>query len=91
MLEGRQSSRKAAKQAVVAPCDAGVKASRTCTPLAALVLRLPPGQLRVHTRPANDTWIAASCLARQLPLATLNLKDFADVVEHERPEIVPTQ
>jgi len=55
------------------------------------VLRLPPGQLRGHTRPANDTWIAASCLARQLPLATLNLKDFADLVEHERPEIVPTQ
>ena len=53
-----------------------MKASRTCTPLAALVLRLPPGQLRGHTRPANDTWIAASCLARQLPLATLQPQGF---------------
>jgi hypothetical protein len=31
------------------------------------------------------TWIAACCLARELPLATLNLKDFADFVEHEGP------
>ena len=34
------------------------------------------GQLRGRTRPANDTWIAACCLARERPLATLNLKDF---------------
>jgi predicted nucleic acid-binding protein len=31
-----------------------------------------------RARPANDTWIAACCLARDLPLATLNVKDFAD-------------
>jgi predicted nucleic acid-binding protein len=35
---------------------------------------------RGRPRPANDSWIAACCLARQLPLATFNVKDFA---EHE--------
>jgi hypothetical protein len=38
---------------------------------------------RGRPRPANDTWIAACCLARGLPLATLNVKDFADFAEHE--------
>jgi len=33
--------------------------------------------------PANDAWIAACCLTRGLPLATLNTKDFADFAEHE--------
>jgi toxin FitB len=40
-------------------------------------------QRRGRPRPANDTWIAASCLVRGLPLATLNTKDFADFAEHE--------
>ena len=31
----------------------------------------------------NDTWIAACCLVRVLPLATLNVKDYADFAEHE--------
>lgn len=34
-------------------------------------------------RPANDSWIAACCLAHELPLATLNTKDFTDFTEHE--------
>lgn len=38
---------------------------------------------RGRPRPANDTWIAACCLVRGLPLATLNVKDFADFAEHE--------
>jgi hypothetical protein len=33
--------------------------------------------------PANDTWIAACCLVRELPLATFNTKDFVDFAEHE--------
>ena len=33
--------------------------------------------------PQNDTWIAACCLAYDLPLATLNVKDFRDFAEHE--------
>jgi predicted nucleic acid-binding protein len=31
----------------------------------------------------NDTWIAACSLVRNLPLATLNLKDFRDFADHE--------
>jgi len=40
-------------------------------------------QLRGRPRPHNDAWIAACCLADDLPLATLNTKDFADFAEHE--------
>jgi toxin FitB len=40
-------------------------------------------QLRGRPRPTNDSWIAACCLTRDLPLATLNGKDFADFAEHE--------
>lgn len=38
---------------------------------------------RGRPRPINDTWIAACSLVYDLPLATLNVKDFADFVEHE--------
>src|SRR5208282_3227432 len=38
------------------------------------------------SRPHNDTWIAACCLVDELPLATLNTKDFADFAEHERAD-----
>jgi predicted nucleic acid-binding protein len=38
---------------------------------------------RGRPRPINDTWIAACCLARELPLATGNVRDYADFVEHE--------
>ena len=34
-------------------------------------------------RPTNDSWTAACCVARGLPLATLNVKDFEDHVEHD--------
>lgn len=40
-------------------------------------------QLRGRPRPTNDSWIAACCLVRDLPLATLNIKDFADFEQHE--------
>ena len=33
-------------------------------------------QLRGRPRPVNDTWIAACCLVDEVPLATLNVKDF---------------
>ncbi|HEV3362456.1 MAG TPA: type II toxin-antitoxin system VapC family toxin [Pseudonocardiaceae bacterium] len=38
---------------------------------------------RGRPRPQNDTWIAACCLVYDLPLATLNVKDFQDFVDHE--------
>lgn len=38
---------------------------------------------RGRPRPANDSWIAACCIAWQLPLATLNVKDFEDFAEHD--------
>jgi hypothetical protein len=38
---------------------------------------------RGRPRPQNDTWIAACCLVWDLPLATLNTKDFADFAEQE--------
>jgi len=45
-------------------------------------------QLRGRPRPANDSWIAACCLVRELPLATFNVKDYADFAEHEGLELV---
>jgi hypothetical protein len=38
---------------------------------------------RGRPRPVNDTWVAACCLAYGIPLATLNLKDFADFAGHD--------
>jgi predicted nucleic acid-binding protein len=38
---------------------------------------------RGRTVPVNDSWIAACCLARELPLSTLNVKDYAELVQHE--------
>ncbi|SRR6266498_803021 len=43
---------------------------------------------RGRPRPANDTWIAACCLTFDLPLATLNVKDFADFAQHEGLTII---
>jgi predicted nucleic acid-binding protein len=40
-------------------------------------------QLRGRPRPSNDTWIAACCLVRGLPLATLNVRDFQDLADHD--------
>jgi predicted nucleic acid-binding protein len=39
-------------------------------------------QQRGRPRPANDMWVAACCIAENTPLATRNVKDFADFVEH---------
>jgi toxin FitB len=43
---------------------------------------------RGRPRQANDTWIAACCLVYGLPLATRNVKDFADYAEHEGLELI---
>lgn len=39
--------------------------------------------LRGRPRPANDSRVAASCLAYGVPLATRNVKDYEDYAEHE--------
>jgi predicted nucleic acid-binding protein len=39
--------------------------------------------LRGRPRPQNDTWIAACCLERNIPLATRNVRDYADFAEHD--------
>jgi predicted nucleic acid-binding protein len=38
---------------------------------------------RGRPTPVNDSWIAACCLRRNLPLATGNLKDYADYATNE--------
>ncbi len=38
---------------------------------------------RGRPMPVNDSWVAACCLVYGLPLATLNLSDFADLADHE--------
>jgi predicted nucleic acid-binding protein len=45
---------------------------------------------RGRARPINDTWIAACCLVADLPLATLNLKDFGDFAEHDGLRLIST-
>lgn len=45
-------------------------------------------QRRGRPRPQNDTWIAACCLAFEIPLATLNVKDYEDFVEYEGLQIL---
>jgi hypothetical protein len=46
---------------------------------------------RGRPRPVNDMWIAACCLAYEVPLATLNLKDYEDFKEHHGLRILGTE
>ena len=59
---------------VILPCD--LRVSYTWGQLAAAA------QLRGRKRPVNDMWIAAVSLANGIPLATRNIKDYADFSEH---------
>jgi len=43
---------------------------------------------RGRPRPVNDTWIAACCLTHEIPLATLNVKDFEDFQTHHGLELI---
>lgn len=43
---------------------------------------------RGRPRPQNDTWVAACCLAADMPLATRNRKDFQDFVTHDGLRLV---
>ena len=46
-------------------------------------------QLRGRKRPVNDMWIAAVSLANDIPLATRNVKDYADFAEHHGLVLLP--
>ena len=46
------------------------------------------GQRRGRPAPANDSWIAACCLVYGLPLATFNVKDYADYAANEGLQLV---
>jgi toxin FitB len=41
-------------------------------------------RLRGRSRPVADSWVAACCLAWDLPLATYNRRDFEDFAAHNR-------
>src|SRR5260370_3926971 len=43
---------------------------------------------RGRPRPANDSWIAACCLAHDLPLATGNVKDYEDFAEFDQLRMI---
>ena len=45
-------------------------------------------QRRGRPRPLNDSWIAACCIDRGLPLLTLNRRDFTDFAEHDGLELL---
>ena len=40
-------------------------------------------QRRGRTKPVNDTWIAACCLAADVPFLTINRRDFDDFAAHD--------
>jgi predicted nucleic acid-binding protein len=44
-----------------------------------------------RARPVNDSWIAACCLAHGLPLATFNMKDFADFAGNDGLALIGTK
>jgi predicted nucleic acid-binding protein len=46
---------------------------------------------RGRPRPVNDMWIAACCHAYEVPLATLNLKDYEDFTEYHGLTILGAQ
>ena len=45
---------------------------------------------RGRPRPVNDMWVAACCLTHDLPLPTLNLKDYEDFRQHHGLRILGT-
>lgn len=49
------------------------------------------GVHRGRPRPLNDMWIAACCLTYDLPLATLNLKDYEDFRAHHGLRILGSE
>lgn len=46
---------------------------------------------RGRPRPVNDMWVAACCLTYDLPLATLNLRDYEDFQQHHGLRLLGTE
>jgi predicted nucleic acid-binding protein len=46
------------------------------------------GAKRGRPRPENDTWIAACSLVYDIPLATLNVKDFQGFVDNHGLKLI---
>lgn len=46
-------------------------------------------QSKGRPRPINDMWIAAVALANGVPLATRNVKDYADFADHHGLVLLP--
>jgi predicted nucleic acid-binding protein len=46
---------------------------------------------RGRPRPVNDMWVAACCLTYDLPLATLNIKDYQDFQAHHGLRILGSE
>jgi predicted nucleic acid-binding protein len=46
-------------------------------------------QRRGRPRPQNDTWIAACCVRHNVPLITLNTKDFTDFAAYDGLVLLP--
>lgn len=46
---------------------------------------------RGRPRPVNDTWVAACCLAAELPLVTYNRGDFEDFEQYHGLRILPAR
>lgn len=44
---------------------------------------------RGRARPTNDTWIAACCLAYDVPLATLDHRHFGDFADNDGLRLLP--
>jgi predicted nucleic acid-binding protein len=48
-------------------------------------------QRRGRPRPVNDMWIAAVALSNDIPVATRNIKDYSDFVEHHSLDLLNPQ
>jgi len=61
-------------------------------PVAAMWGRLSAAAVqRGRPRPVNDMWVAACCLTYDLPLATLNIKDYQDFQAHHELRILGSE
>ena len=86
---GRDPSLGVRRREELASWLSGVPVLPGDEPVAAIWGRLSAAAIqRGRPRPVNDMWVAACCLAYEVPLATLNLKDYEDFKEHHGLRVV---